>query len=125
VPSKPPEEEDSLCQAWEQRLKAEGLGRIPLSERHWNSVTQKTCRVLSIETNLDHLDDPDTDRLLPAVDPFQDPAPGLEELIDAIPLHIADILRMDHRRRTRREQQRLKDWLEGEGRRLKRHFGFM
>ncbi len=115
----------ALFQAWEQRLKAEGLGIVPLSERYWNPVTQKTCKVLSIETNLARSDDMDKDRLLPAINPFEDAKASLDELMAAIPPRIAKILQMDHRRRPRRAKQHLAEWLEGEGRRLAHQFGFM
>jgi hypothetical protein len=115
----------ALFLAWERRLKAEGLGIVPLSERHWNAVTQQTCKVLSIETNLARSDDPDKDPLLPAVNPFEGAESELDGLVAAIPPRIVRILQMDHRRWTRREKERLAAWLEGESRRLVRQFGFM
>jgi len=115
----------ALFQAWERRLEAEGLGIVPLTERYWDPVAQTTHKVLSIETNLAHLNHPDTDRLLPTVDPFEDAASDFQALMAAIPPEIAAILELDHRRRTRQEKERLAAWLKGEGRHLVRYFGFM
>ena len=110
---------------WQQRLKVQGFATVSLAERYWDAVAQKTRKVLSIETNLAHLDSPDTDRLLPSVNPFEVPEPSFDELIAALPPNIADILRLDHRRRTRQQKARLAAWLEDDRQRLVRRFGFM
>jgi|GEM_PF-6038891 len=115
----------AVFQYWQQRLKADGLGPIPLIERYWDTATQKTCQVLSLETFLARSDSPDKDRLLPSVNPFEGSEPSLDELIATLPSNIADVLRLDYRRRTRQQKERLAAWRASEGRRLLKQFGFM
>ena len=97
---------------WEGQLKAAGLAAR--RDEEWRNLRRVALQAMAFhDSSLAHHDRYSWED---AEDPF-------EQLKAAAPPDIRRIAELDHRRRTRKEQERLTRWVENEGVKLARKLG--
>jgi cytochrome c556 len=110
-----------LLRQWERRLRDDGLAAVELGERYYDASGRQR-RVASVDHQMASLNDSDSYQAIPLFsgDHIWD---RLAQFKALVPAHIRDIAELDHRRRSRRQNEALQRWIEEVGLKLAAKLG--